>query len=119
MLDKILKRLKLITGPGITYGDKLLTVGKDILKDKFAGVYTEKDMPVDIEPNTGIIINKPINVHWIAQYKDSKGKVHTFDSYGRKMGPNPSKPPEYFKQHDPNTDCGSRAMAWLYNKLAM
>jgi hypothetical protein len=72
----------------VTFGDALQTVGKEILGSKFRGIFDETEKP-HLNPGTGALINKPRNQHWIAQYRDSDGELHTFDSYGRKMGPNP------------------------------
>lgn len=114
----ILRRLKLITGTGITYGAKLNTVAKELLNKKFAGVFLATDMPIKLDNNTGVLINKPINVHWIAQAKINN-KIYTYDSYGRNMGPNAVKDtPIDFIQKGKQMDCGSRSLTWLYNKLA-
>jgi hypothetical protein len=106
-----------VTGNGVTFGDALFQVGKEILGNKFAGIYSENDQIPSLKANTGILINKPANVHWIAQYKDRHGVLHTYDSYSRKMGPNPVNVPTYFRQRGSQTDCGSRSLAWLYYKL--
>lgn len=73
-------------------------------------------MPIRLPEGTGCIINKPTNEHWIAQAKIN-GKILTYDSYGRSMGPNSVKVIPYFKQHDPEMDCGSRSLAWLYDTI--
>jgi hypothetical protein len=109
--------LELITGDNITYGDDLLQIGKEILGNKFVGIFTEDDLPIKLKPNTGALVNKPKNEHWVAQYADSTGKLHTFDSYGRTMGPNPVKDLSGFKQKGKQMNCGQRSLTWLYFKL--
>lgn len=74
-------------------------------------------MPIALAPGTGAIINKPNNVHWIAQIKNRDGVIETYDSYNRKMGQNPVKAPEYFVQKGKQQDCGSRSLAWLIHRL--
>ena len=104
-------------GDGITYGDALFKVGKKIMGDKFAGIFDENAMDrIDLKPGTGALINKPKNQHWISQYVDFGGKLHTFDSYGRKMGPNPVKTKD-FKQVGDEKNCGPRSLAYLYKQL--
>lgn len=107
----------MVLGEGVTFGDALSTVGKEILgSKKFKGIFSEGETPT-LEPGSGCLINKPKNVHWIAQYRDLAGKLHTFDSYGRKMGPNPVPPIDGFKQHGKEMNCGPRSLAYLYDRL--
>lgn len=116
----ILKRIKIVEGPGITFGDSLAQVGKEILGSKFRGVYDEADPIPELKPGQGVLINKPRNQHWIAQYRSKGGVLYTYDSYGRSMGPNPvpkKQIPKYFIQQDPYKDCGSRSLAYLFHKL--
>ena len=108
----MLSRLELVLGDGVTFGDALQTVGKEILGSKFKGVLDEAEK-LSLKPGEGALINKPRNQHWIAQFRDENGKVHTFDSYGRKMGPNPVPEIKGFVQHGKEQNCGPRSLAYL------
>lgn len=109
-------------GDGITYGNQLEEVGKQILGNKFFGVFQKGDLLPVLKERTGLIINNPTNEHWIAMYR-LNDKIHTFDSFGRKyikgesIGPNPVMLPDNIKQRKNQFDCGERSLAYLYIAL--
>jgi hypothetical protein len=121
--EMIRKRIEKLMGSKITFGKSLDIVAKKLLGKKFYGIYLENEIPFLTEfmpDEKGAIINSPINTHWIAMIRKN-GKIHTFDSYGRKMGPNPVKVDDSIKQGNKKNekDCGQRSLAYLYESLMM
>lgn len=93
-------------------------MGKKLLGAKFLGVFDKEKLP---SLNSGLIVNKPANQHWIA-IANINGKIKTFDSYGRKIinGDkliNPVAVDNDIKQRDSQKNCGPRSLAWLFETL--
>lgn len=77
-----MKYAESILGDGITNGNQLEKLAKEVFGDKFKGVYGTKDKLPLLGTNECVIINKPDNVHWIGIY-NKNGDIYSYDSFNR------------------------------------
>ena len=117
--EKVLKRIKKALGKsGITNGDDINKLAKQLFGDRFIGIFVIKgqsSVPT-LKEGQIAILNK--DVHWYAIFKKD-GKLYETDSYGRDLlGPKykDKLPPKSFIQGNggvDNQDCGQRALTSL------
>jgi hypothetical protein len=112
-------------GHGMTTGSQLTQVGESLFGKKYIGTYPCDEIPDNIQNEHFMIVNnttrKHGGEHWVAVAKHND-TLFVFDSFGR-----PTKdliPTLYTQgiivdtdydrdQKEQQTDCGSRAIAWL------
>ena len=80
-----LKLVESIIGDGITNGEQLYILSKQIFGDKFKGIYIKKEMLPPLKNHGDFaILNEPENQHWISIFNHD-GTMFEFDSFGRDM----------------------------------
>ena len=84
LLNEVIKPL---TGNSTTYSDDLLLIGKQMLGNKFDGVYPSDQIPKLTDESPYAILNLDTSEeqgsHWVAIAK-RKDKTYLYDSFGRK-----------------------------------
>ena len=118
--------MKLMKKKTTTDNFELLQAGRQLLGDKFAGVYSSDQRPALSKKMPYAILNtKPISSggeHWVGLARmPSTGKIMHYDSFGRshrQLFPNRwedqaiDTEPD-IEQDERTTECGQRSLAWL------
>ena len=104
----------------------LMQVGKQLLGDKFAGVYSSDQRPALSKKKPYAILNtKPASSggeHWVGLARiPSTGKLMHYDSFGRsheQLFPSRWEDEAIdteldIEQDELTTECGQRSLAWL------
>ena len=117
--------MKLLGKKTTTDNFELMQAGKQLLGDKFAGVYSSDQRPALSKKKPYAILNrKPASSggeDWIAACMPSTGKIMHYDSFGRshrKLFPDRWEDEAIdteldVEQDEQTTGCGQRSLAWL------
>lgn len=118
--------MKLMKKKTTTDNFELLQAGRQLLGDKFAGVYSSDQRPALSKKMPYAILNtKPISSggeHWVGLARmPSTGKIMHYDSFGRshrQLFPNRWEDQAIdteldIEQDERTTECGQRSLAWL------
>ena len=121
----VLVVMKLMGKKTTTDNAELMQAGKQLLGDKFAGVYSSDQRPALSKKKPYAILNrKPASSggeDWIAACMPSTGKIMHYDSFGRshrKLFPDRWEDEAIdteldVEQDEQTTGCGQRSLAWL------
>ena len=119
----VLKEIEYVLGEDTTYDVDLKRIGKELFGNKFVGVYPRDKLP-KLQNNQCCILNLDYSYesgsHWISIY--CKGTVYfIYDSFGRKTKQllkddikNYVDAQHDAEQHEEESNCGPRALAWLW-----
>jgi len=118
--------MKLMKKKTTTDNFELLQAGRQLLGDKFAGVYSSDQRPALSKKMPYAILNtKPVSSggeHWVGLARmPSTGKIMHYDSFGRshrQLFPNRWEDQaidteQDIEQDERTTECGQRSLAWL------
>ena len=118
--------MKLMKKKTTTDNFELLQAGRQLLGDKFAGVYSSDQRPALSKKMPYAILNtKPMSSggeHWVGLARmPSTGKIMHYDSFGRshrQLFPNRWEDGAIdteldVEQDERTTECGQRSLAWL------
>jgi len=118
--------MKLMKKKTTTDNFELLQAGRQLLGDKFAGVYSSDQRPALSKKMPYAILNtKPVSSggeHWVGLARmPSTGKIMHYDSFGRshrQLFPNRWEDQAIdteldIEQDQRTTECGQRSLAWL------
>jgi hypothetical protein len=122
--DKLIKEFeRILDTNGVTTGEQLDRVAKLYFPKEYKGLYIEGEKLPKLRNDTFIILNHPLNEHWIMVFRKF-GRNYEYDTYGRDVLGN-----GYIDLNTPNdrldeqlhteSHCGQRvlAMAWILFKL--
>ena len=118
--------MKLMKKKTTTDNFELMRAGRQLLGDKFAGVYSSDQRPALSKKKPYAILNtKPTTSggeHWVGLARmPSTGKIMHYDSFGRshrqlfanRWEDQAIDTEQDIEQGERTTECGQRSLAWL------
>ena len=117
--------MKLMGKKTTTDNFELMQAGKQLLGDKFAGVYSSDQRPALSKKKPYAILNtKPTQSggeHWVGLARTINNQIMHYDSFGRshrQLFPNRWEDQAIdteldVEQDERTTECGQRSLAWL------